>query len=145
MAARHFSRRVGRPRYLMLCRFLNSLKQLIKHIVYPVVAHIFLDRGDGLEPGQGSADLGLAHGALSREDRSYRAELKVQRQYLPGEASNRLDQINHDFSFESIHRHGDFSIAPTAVARRARLPNDQLSERSLSCRSNVNASDGRRG
>lgn len=63
----------------------------------------------------------------------------MQRQYLPGETSNRLDQINRDCSLESIHRHGDFSIAPTAVARQARWPNDQLPELTF-LPSNLNAS-----
>ena len=112
---------------------------MVKHLIHLVIAHEFVHRGDSLEPSQGGAELGLAHRALPREDRSHRPELKVQGQNLAREAANRLDQINHDFSFGSVHRHKHFSIAPAVAAREEQLPSDL---NALS--SNLCASDGLR-
>ena len=94
MAARYFSRHVGEAALLdamPLSEFAEATHQTYR---LPCVAHIFLDRGDGLS----RVRVALTSASLMVPFRArivrYRAELKVQRQYLPGEASNptRSDQ-----------------------------------------------------
>jgi len=121
---------------LLLFNFkaLDSPKQAIKRLVDAIIAQNFIGCADRLELGQGGAELGLAHRPLPRKNRSHSPELKVQCQDLVRETANRVDQINHDLSLATIHRHGNFSTARTTVARAH-----------VKASSNLNASDGGRG
>jgi len=112
----------------------DSPKQAIERLVHPLVAQNFIGRADRLKLGQGRAEFDLAHHALPGENGSHGSELKVQRQDLVRDGANRLDQINYDFSLAAVHRHCNFPIARTIMARGP-----------IEVSSNLNASDGGRG